>query len=287
MVPLLLYLNNKSGTQNYYLNVIIKTYRTFIRFVCLQEFLPDKVNMSSTQRITLHTQESFPRHIQETAHKQKFNGSSFSETVNDKYFCKNKIEENNSEIKLTPLTPETENNCTTSHDLSNLNKAICKLENISKKISESSLGDNHDRFGRYVVSLLRRCSPKNIKFVKRKLIKFITNHLISSSKNLHVPVSSHKMSQKFKDYQESMRKRSKDLNSYQKEVNTSDHLIELKTTEDKSASEPCDSYLVSSHSSSEEPASSSLALFSNNTDMVKNVSPTSTSKSNKTSNNQR
>lgn len=261
-----------------YFFLLILTYKTFIRFVCLQEFSTDKVNMSSTQRITLHTQESFPQHTQETAHKQKFNGSSLVETVNDKCSCKNKTEENNSEIKLTPPTPETENNFKTSHDLSNLNKAICKLENISKKISISSLGDSHDRIGRYVVSLLRRCSPKNIKFVKRKLIKFITNHLISSSKKFHVSVSSHKMSQRFKDYQESMRKRSKDFNSYQKEVNTSELLIGPKSTEDKSASEPYDSYQVSSHSSSEEPVSSGHILFSNHTAMVKNVSPTSSPK---------
>lgn len=231
--------------------------------------------MLSTQRITLHTQESFLQHTQETAHKQKFNGSSLVETVNDKCSCKNKTEENDSEIKLTP---ETENNFKSSHDLSNLNKAIYKLENISKKISISSLGNSHDRLGRYVVSLLRRCSPKNIKFVKRKLIKFITNHLISSSNKFHVSVSSHKMSQRFKDYQESMRKRSKDYNSYQKEVNTSELLIEPKSTEDKSASEPYDSYQVSSHSSSEEPVSSGHILFLNHTAMVKNVSPTSSPK---------
>lgn len=254
---------------------IILTCKTFIRFVCLQEFSTDKVNMSSTQRITLHTQESFPQHTQETAHKHKFNGSSLVETVNDTCSCKNKTEENNSDIKLTP---ETENNFKTSHDLSNLNNAICKLENISKNISISSLGDSHDRLGRYVVSLLRRCSPKNIKFVKRKLIKFITNHLISSSKKVHVSLSSHKMSQRFKDYQESMRKCSKDFNSYQKEVNTSELLIEPKSTEDKSASEPYDSHQVSSHSSSEEPVSSGHMLFSNHTAMVKNVSPTSSPK---------
>lgn len=254
----------------------------------MQEFVPDKVNISSTECITLHTQEALPQHTQETAHKQKFNGSSFLETVNDnKYSSNNKTEENNSEIKLTPLAPETDNNCKTSNDLSNLNKAISKLENISKKISVSSLGDSHDRFGRYIVSLLRRCSPNKIKFFKRKLIKFITNHLISTSKKLHVSDSSHKMSQKFKDYQERIRKRSKDLNSYQKEVNRSEHSIELKSTEDKAASEPCDSYQVSTHSSSEEPASSSHILFSNHTLMVENVSPTYFPKSNQTPNNQR
>lgn len=239
----------------------------------MQESLPDKVNISSTQRITLHTQEPFPQHTQETAHKQKFNGSSFIETVKDNKYSMNKTGGNSSEIKLTA---EIENDCKTSQDLSNLNKAICKLEKISNKISGSYLGDSHDRFGRYVVSLLRRCSPKKIKFLRRKLIRFITNDLINTSKKNPVSVSSHKMSQKFKDYQESMRKRLKDLNSYQKEVNTSDHLIKLKSTEDKSASDPCDFYEVSTHSSSsEEPASSGQILFSNHTVMIKNVPPTS------------
>lgn len=234
-----------------------------------------------------------PQHIQETVSKQRLTGSSFLETesgdVNDhKSSYKTTMEGNIFEIK-PPLSLETENNLKISHDLSNLDKAITKLENISKKISVSSLGDSYDRFGRYIVSLLRRFSPKKIKLFKRKLIKFISNHLVGTSKKLHVCDSkrSQKMSLiKCKKSQESKEKHSIiDLKTYQNEINTSqNHLNALK---DKSTSDPCDSYQVSTLSSSEKPASSSHISCKNHTYMDENVTQTTLPKINLTKNNQR